>query len=150
MSILSDLGKLVGDEFKAVLPVVNTIVSDMIANDATWNASPIVKSTEAVAALVSPVAAIDAQAVIGAASLVQALWQTFGGTNGSSTAQSPVTPALSAALEGKSTHPEDQVVVPAGIIPAGAGVTTDLHSGIDPTAPAIPVVPPTALEESHM
>jgi len=78
MSILSNLASAIDHEFAQVLPVVNALVSDMTLNYAAWQANPVVKSTEAVTALVSPVAAIDAQAVIGAASLVQALWQVFG------------------------------------------------------------------------
>src|ERR1700744_1951574 len=78
MSLLTNLSSLVSTEFKDVLPALNAVVQDMTTNYSAWQSNPVVKSTEAVTQLVNPVAAIDLQAVIGAASLVQALWQVFG------------------------------------------------------------------------
>lgn len=123
-TFFSSLATHINDDFKAVLPVINTIVSDMVSNDATWNASPVVKSTEAVAALISPIAAVDTQAVIGAVSLVQALWQTFGGGNASIQSQ-PVVPVQAINVT-QTTSPVEVINNPQAA--AGPGVISDLHA----------------------
>ena len=146
-TFFSSLATHINDEFKAVLPVINSIVADMVNNDAAWNASPVVKSTEAVAALVNPVASLDAQAVIGAVSLVQALWQTFGGSNAA-----PATTQTVNTAQVQPTAPEAQAKpapVPLNLAqPAGPGVVSNLHAGV--AMSNVIQVPPTALEESHM
>lgn len=149
-TFFSSLATHINDDFKAVLPVINTIVSDMVSNDAAWNASPVVKSTEAVAALVSPIAAVDAQAVIGAVSLVQALWQTFGGGSASIQPQAAVSVSAVSAPQAATTTPIPVLTQAV----AGPGVASDLHVpevSIAPT-PAIPQVSSAALEDgpSHM
>lgn len=78
MSLLSTLAVNINDEFKAVLPALNQVAQDMVQNYAAWQANPVVKATEAAVTLISPVASLDMQAAIGAASLVQALWQVYG------------------------------------------------------------------------
>lgn len=80
MSLLSQLATLVDSEFEAVLPALNAVVIDMTQNYSAWQANPVIKSTEAVTTIVNPVAGLDMQAVLGAVSLVQALWQVFGST----------------------------------------------------------------------
>ena len=149
-TFFSSLATHINDEFKAVLPVINTIVSDMVSNDVAWNANPVVKSTEAVAALVNPIAAVDAQVVIGAVSLVQALWQTFGGGN----AAPATTSAANQVLVQQPAQAEEASTASAAantLQPAGPGVASDMHA---PVTTGIPQVPATALEapteESHM
>lgn len=78
MSLLSTLAAQINSEFQAVLPAINTVIEDMTKNYSDWQSKPVVKATEAAVILVSPVAALDVQAAIGAASLVQALWEVYG------------------------------------------------------------------------
>lgn len=89
MSLLSNLTTAINaasTEFKDVLPAINTVVSDMVSDYAAWQANPVVKASEAVVTIMNPVAVLDIQAAIGAASLVQALWQVFGAGTVSNTA----------------------------------------------------------------
>lgn len=136
MSLLSTLAANINDEFKAVLPALNQVAQDMVQDYAAWQANPVVKATEAAVTLISPVAAIDVQAAIGAASLVQALWEVYG-----------VQPA-----------PAPVVTTPAIQSPQTVGVSTVLPTITqNPVQPAsLPVATPPnpatsgLVDQSHM
>jgi hypothetical protein len=123
MSLLSNLATLVDGEFKAVLPALNSVVSDMGSNYAAWQANPVVKATEAAVTLVNPVAAVDMQAVIGAASLVQALWEVFGATQA---------PAAAAPAPVVTPTPAAPVTLQAAVAATGATIPPQVNAAGDP------------------
>jgi hypothetical protein len=128
MSLLSQLAPLIDTEFKDVLPAVNAVIEDMATDYLAWQSNPVVKATEAVTTLVNPVAAIDMQAVIGAASLVQALWQVFG-------AQAPAPVA--------TTVPNPTPVVATAVVPEV------LQTATQSTGATAPILQPaTTLQEA--
>lgn len=109
MSLLQTLANNVNAEFKAALPAINQVITDMIQNAEAWQANPVVKATEAAVAIVSPVAALDIAAVVGAASLVQALWQVYGSV--------PAQPAQSVPPAAPTTTPVAAVASSETAIP---------------------------------
>lgn len=117
MSLLSNLAENVNSEFKDVLPALNAVIADMASDYLTWQSNPVVKATEAVTTLVNPVAAIDMQAVIGAASLVQALWQVFGPAAPVVAATPTPIPAVSVVLNEGPTTLQSQIAAAGNQIP---------------------------------
>lgn len=129
MSLLSTLAANINDEFKAVLPALNQVAEDMVKDYAAWQANPVVKATEAAVTLISPVASLDMQAAIGAASLVQALWQVYGQTPPAPIVQTQTPVGVIASGSQTLVMPQTPASVPAApaLNPATTGLTDQSH-----------------------
>jgi hypothetical protein len=126
-------------EFKATLPAVNAVIEDMVTNDADWQANPVVKASEAVVSIMNPAAVLDIQAAIGAASLVQALWQVFGPSSTTSTTaqQTQVSPSPSAgpnlaASPASGTASVETTTLQSSIAAAGQSIPAQIQASGDP------------------
>lgn len=129
MSLLSTLATQINSEFQAILPAINQVIEDMTKNYSDWQSKPVVKATEAAVVLVSPVAALDVQAAIGAASLVQALWEVYGAQKVAPAVPSLQTVGISTVLPTIAQNPAP-ASVPAAVSdvnPFSNGLTDQSH-----------------------